>query len=66
MKITVNGKSEEMRERMTVEEFLRARNLDVNRVAVEIDLEIIPRDRFRSTCIEAGNRLEILHFVGGG
>lgn len=66
MTITVNGKPEEIRDRVSVEEFLRVKGLDRNRVAVEIDLEIIEKERYASRYIEAGSRLEILHFVGGG
>ena len=37
-----------------------------DRVAVELNREIVPRDRWPSTALHEGDRLEIVHFVGGG
>ncbi|MFZ0320963.1 MAG: sulfur carrier protein ThiS [Candidatus Sulfotelmatobacter sp.] len=37
-----------------------------DRVAVELNLEIAPRDRWSQTILKDGDRLEIVHFVGGG
>ena len=37
-----------------------------DRVAVELNLDIIPRERWAETRLSAGDRLEIVHFVGGG
>ncbi len=37
-----------------------------DRVAVELNREIVPRAKWESTSIHEGDRLEIVHFVGGG
>jgi thiamine biosynthesis protein ThiS len=37
-----------------------------DRVAVELNREIVPRDRWAETVLSEGDRLEIVHFVGGG
>ena len=37
-----------------------------DRVAVELNREIVPRDRWSETLLKDGDRLEIVHFVGGG
>jgi thiamine biosynthesis protein ThiS len=37
-----------------------------DRVAVELNLDIVPRDRWADTQLNEGDRLEIVHFVGGG
>jgi len=37
-----------------------------DRVAVELNREIVPRDRWGDTSLKEGDRLEIVHFVGGG
>ena len=37
-----------------------------DRVAVELNLDIVPRDRWSSTQLGEGDKLEIVHFVGGG
>ena len=40
--------------------------LDTRKLAVERNLEIVPRSQYEATLLEAGDRLEIVHFVGGG
>jgi len=37
-----------------------------DRVAVELNRDIVPRDRWPETLLNEGDRLEIVHFVGGG
>jgi sulfur carrier protein len=37
-----------------------------DRVAVELNLDIVPRDRWSETILNEGDRLEVVHFVGGG
>ena len=37
-----------------------------DRVAVELNLDIVPRERWTETRLNPGDRLEIVHFVGGG
>ena len=41
-------------------------NMKADRVAVELNSEIAPRDRWPHTILKDGDRLEIVHFVGGG
>jgi thiamine biosynthesis protein ThiS len=40
--------------------------MKVDRVAVELNRDIVPRDRWAETVLHEGDRLEIVHFVGGG
>jgi len=40
--------------------------MKADRVAVELNREIVPRDRWASTYLTEGDRLEVVHFVGGG
>ena len=40
--------------------------LPVDRVAVERNLEILPKSQWLSTIVQAGDRFEIVHLVGGG
>ena len=49
----------------TVEAHLRL-GIDPRRVAVEHNLTIVPKDRYATTLLREGDRLEIVHFVGGG
>ncbi len=51
---------------MTVAELVAMLELDVKKIAVEKDLEIVNQDRFSATVIDEGSRIEIVHFIGGG
>ena len=64
--ITVNGERRETPQGATVADLLRDLNLPAGRVAVERNLEILPRPRWPNTAIQPGDRYEIVHFVGGG
>ena len=64
--ILVNGQPEEIPEGSTLAALLAQLKLSPDRVAVERNLDIVPRDQWDSTRLVAGDRLEIVHFVGGG
>jgi thiamine biosynthesis protein ThiS len=64
--ITVNGECREAPQGATVADLLRDLNLSAGRVAVERNLEILPRPQWPNTPIQPGDRYEIVHFVGGG
>jgi len=64
--IVVNGENREARPRATVKDLLRELGLDAGRVAIERNLEILPRPKWDETRVEAGDRYEIVQFVGGG
>ncbi len=64
--ITVNGESHEVQAGLTLTQLLEALALNPKKVAVERNLEIAPRSLYDTIHIEAGDRLEIVHFVGGG
>jgi thiamine biosynthesis protein ThiS len=64
--ITVNGENREAKPGATVVDLLRELGLESGRVAIERNLEILPRPRWGETVVEAGDRYEIVQFVGGG
>jgi thiamine biosynthesis protein ThiS len=64
--ITVNGERRETAQGATVADLLRDLNLPAGRVAIERNLEILPRPQWPNTAIQPGDRYEIVHFVGGG
>jgi thiamine biosynthesis protein ThiS len=64
--IIVNGERRESPQGATVADLLRDLNLPAGRVAVERNLQILPRPQWPNTAIEPGDRYEIVHFVGGG
>jgi sulfur carrier protein len=64
--ITVNGENRAAQPGATVTDLLRALGLDSGRVAIERNLEILPRPKWAETKVVAGDRYEIVQFVGGG
>ncbi len=66
MDVTVNGESRTLSEGTTVEGLLQELSLLPSLVVVERNREIIPRERVGEVVLEAGDTLELVHFVGGG
>ncbi len=66
MTIVVNGETRATKPGATVIDLLRELGLEVGRVAVERNLEILPRPQWADTQVESGDRYEIVQFVGGG
>ena len=66
MNITVNGKSKELSETASIESLLNMLTLDAGNVAVELNQQIIKQSAFPETLLKNGDKIEIVHFVGGG
>ena len=66
LSIVVNGEDRASRPEATVTDLLRELGLDRGRVAIERNLEILPRAKWAETIVQAGDRYEIVQFVGGG
>jgi thiamine biosynthesis protein ThiS len=66
MRITLNGESQEMEPGLTVEGLLKSLRLEPKKVAVERNLEIVRRSAFATQLLADGDRIEIVHFIGGG
>ena len=64
--IRINGEEREVEDGQTLVTLLEWLNLAPDRVAVEHNLKIVPRSKWQETSIRAGDRLEIVQFVGGG
>lgn len=64
--IVVNGESREAPAGASVVELLEALGLRSGRVAIERNLQILPRAEWGATRVAAGDRYEIVQFVGGG
>jgi thiamine biosynthesis protein ThiS len=64
--ITVNGENRAASVESTVVDLLRELGLNAGRVAIERNLEILPRPKWQETRLAAGDRFEIVQFVGGG
>ncbi len=66
LSIIVNGEARAAVAGATVADLLRELNLPAGRVAIERNLEILPKPRWTETTVESGDRYEIVQFVGGG
>ena len=66
MEINVNGEKREVPDGATLRELLELLEVQRGRVAVERNLEIVPKAQFDSCCLANGDQLEIVTLVGGG
>jgi len=66
MHVIVNGTARSIDTPATLAEVVRALGLEGKRIAVERNGAIVPKSRYASTTIAAGDRLEIVAAVGGG
>ena len=64
--ITVNGKQIQLTSEMSVADYLEQNNYQINRIAVEMNEEILPKYSYSETMLKDGDRLEVVSFVGGG
>ena len=66
MTIEINGEPRTFEAGLTLSSLLERLGMKSDRVAVELNRDIVPRDQWTETQIREGDRLEIVHFVGGG
>ena len=66
LQIRVNGEQRAVAEGRTISEMLGEMGLNPRKVAVERNLEIVPRSTLGQVRVEDGDAFEIVHFVGGG
>lgn len=66
IRVTVNGDEREIEPRQSVADLLASLGLHPGLVVVERNREILDRERYGDVTIEAGDVLELVHFVGGG
>ena len=66
MQLTINGETRAFQDVAHVAALVAALGLDTKKVAVERNLEIVPRSAYGKTPLADGDRIEIVHFIGGG
>ena len=66
MRVTINGEERFFDAPMSVEQMLDTIGMDPRKVAVERNLELVAKSTYRDSPIQDGDRLEIVHFIGGG
>jgi len=65
MQIIINGEEHSIAAQSMLQ-LLHSLEIDPRRVAVERNMEILPKTEYESTTLADGDRIEIVHFVGGG
>lgn len=66
MRLQINGESRQFDSVPTLAELIEQLGMKPDRVAVELNHDIASRDQWASIYLKDGDRLEIVHFVGGG
>lgn len=66
MKIRINGDHRDFGEPLTLAELISHLGMKADRVAVELNREIVQRTKWTDIALRDGDKLEIVHFVGGG
>lgn len=66
MKVQINGEERELAEGLTLAALLEHLGMKADRVAVELNREIVRREAWAQTHLKDGDRLEVVQFVGGG
>ncbi|MBN9590585.1 MAG: thiamine biosynthesis protein ThiS [Alphaproteobacteria bacterium 64-11] len=66
MQVTLNGEARQLDEGVSVRGLLVGLGLDPAKIAVERNLQIVPRSTYDQVALAEGDRLEIVHFIGGG
>ena len=66
MKLQINGEERDFPGPLTLAALVESLGMKADRVAVELNLEIVPRAQWEGIQLKDGDKLEIVHFVGGG
>jgi thiamine biosynthesis protein ThiS len=66
MKIFINGEQKILSNQKTIQDLIKFYDLDIRKVAIEKDLEVITPDKYNSTTLNENCKIEIVHFIGGG
>ncbi|GAB3344233.1 MULTISPECIES: sulfur carrier protein ThiS [Chromohalobacter] len=66
MHIQLNGDHRELASQLTISELIDQLALTGRRIAVEVNEEIVPRSQHAETRLSPGDRVEIVHAIGGG
>lgn len=66
IKILLNGEEKILKNQISLSDLIKEFDLDVKKIAIEKDLEIVNPQDFSTTLLTNGNRVEIVHFIGGG
>jgi thiamine biosynthesis protein ThiS len=66
MTVRLNGEQREIRDGIILVDLIAELGLGARRIAVEVNRDIIAREEYATCRLQAGDEIEIVHFVGGG
>lgn len=66
MNVLINGENRDLPEGATLQDVINLLQLQGRRLAIEVNTEIVPRSLHASHRLHAGDRIEIVHAIGGG
>ncbi len=66
MRVIINGKEQNIEENMSILALLQELNIKEKTMAAAINMKVVKKDSWDSTLIQADDKIEFLHFVGGG
>ncbi len=66
MHILLNGDTQSLTDNCTVAALIKQLNLENKRLAVEVNLNIVPRGQFDTYILKTGDKIEIVQAIGGG
>ena len=66
MQAFINGEAKTLPESSTIAELMAQLGLSERKVAIELNLTIVPRSQYGETALSEGDKIEIVQFIGGG
>lgn len=66
MRVYLNGESKDVRESLTLADLVTELDLPAVRIAVELNRTVVRRSEWEKTTLSENDRIEVVHFVGGG
>ena len=66
IKIYLNGKKKNLENEITIKKVLKLTNVQLNKVAIELNNEIVNKKKINKIKLKDDDKIEIVHFIGGG
>ena len=66
IKITVNGKQMQITPKFSLKSLINKLKMPINKIAIELNKKIIDKKRISKIQLKKGDKIEIVHFIGGG
>ena len=66
IKINLNGKEKQIAENLKIEKLLMELKIPIRKVAIELNQEILDKKKLHKIKLKKNDKIEIVHFIGGG